>query len=258
MQRGKPHKRETQIWSGKEEPRNEVEPSYCKVEINGHRLQNMAYRVTYEIERTTMNLPNKLTIGRIIMVFVMIGVLLYPYEAMPNFVVNGRPIALVYFFALVIFILASITDFLDGYLARKLNLITNLGKFLDPLADKLLTNSLLILLMITPAWLVETSILRVPAWAVIIMITRDFIVDGIRMIAVTEGKVLAANGFGKVKTFLQIFAIIFYLLNDALFASLSLPSGWSITEITLYIAAIASLLSLVKYLQQGWQFIRHG
>lgn len=205
-----------------------------------------------------MNLPNKLTIGRIIMVFVMIGVLLYPYEAMPNFVVNGRPIALVYFFALVIFILASITDFLDGYLARKLNLITNLGKFLDPLADKLLTNSLLILLMITPAWLVETSILRVPAWAVIIMITRDFIVDGIRMIAVTEGKVLAANGFGKVKTFLQIFAIIFYLLNDALFASLSLPSGWSITEITLYIAAIASLLSLVKYLQQGWQFIRHG
>lgn len=258
MQRGKPHKRETQIWSGKEEPRNEVEPSYCKVEINGHRLQNMAYRVTYEIERTTMNLPNKLTIGRIIMVFVMIGVLLYPYEAMPNFVVNGRPIALVYFFALVIFILASITDFLDGYLARKLNLITNLGKFLDPLADKLLTNSLLILLMITPAWIVETSILRVPAWAVIIMITRDFIVDGIRMIAVTEGKVLAANGFGKVKTFLQIFAIIFYLLNDALFASLSLPSGWSITEITLYIAAIASLLSLVKYLQQGWQFIRHG
>lgn len=205
-----------------------------------------------------MNLPNKLTIGRIIMVFVMIGVLLYPYEAMPNFVVNGRPIALVYFFALVIFILASITDFLDGYLARKLNLITNLGKFLDPLADKLLTNSLLILLMITPAWIVETSILRVPAWAVIIMITRDFIVDGIRMIAVTEGKVLAANGFGKVKTFLQIFAIIFYLLNDALFASLSLPSGWSITEITLYIAAIASLVSLVKYLQQGWQFIRHG
>lgn len=258
MQRGKPHKRETQIWSGKEEPRNEVEPSYCKVEINGHRLQNMAYRVTYEIERTPMNLPNKLTIGRIIMVFVMIGVLLYPYEAMPNFVFNGRPIALVYFFALVIFILASITDFLDGYFARKLNLITNLGKFLDPLADKLLTNSLLILLMITPSWIVETSILRVPAWAVIIMITRDFIVDGIRMIAVTEGKVLAANGFGKVKTFLQIFAIIFYLLNDALFASLSLPSGWSITEITLYIAAIASLLSLVKYLQQGWQFIRHG
>ena len=205
-----------------------------------------------------MNLPNKLTTGRIIMVFVMIGVLLYPYQSMPSFVVNSRPIPLVYLFSLAIFILASITDFLDGYLARKLNLITNLGKFLDPLADKLLTNSLLILLMTTPAWLVETSMLRVPAWAVIIMITRDFTVDGIRMIAVTEGKVLAANVFGKVKTFLQIFAIIFYLLNDALFASLSLPSGWSITEVTLYMAAIASLLSLVKYVQQGWQFIRHG
>jgi CDP-diacylglycerol--glycerol-3-phosphate 3-phosphatidyltransferase len=105
---------------------------------------------------------------------------------------------------------------------------------------------------------VATPILRVPAWAVIIMITRDLTVDGIRMIAVTEGKVLAANVFGKVKTFLQIFAIIFYLLNDALFASLSLPSGWSITELTLYAAAIASLLSLINYVQQGWKFIRHG
>lgn len=205
-----------------------------------------------------MNLPNKLTTGRIIMVFLMIGVLLYPYQTMSNFVVNGRSIPLIYLFSLAIFIVASITDFLDGYLARKLNLITNLGKFLDPLADKLLTNSLLILLMITPAWLVEPSMLRVPAWAVIIMIARDLTVDGIRMIAASEGKVLAANVFGKVKTFLQIFAIIFYLINDALFASLSLPIGWSITEVTLYLAAIASLLSLVKYVQQGWQFIRHG
>jgi CDP-diacylglycerol--glycerol-3-phosphate 3-phosphatidyltransferase len=205
-----------------------------------------------------MNLPNKLTTGRIIMVFVMILVLLYPYQMMPNLVLNGRPIPVVYLFSLIIFILASITDFLDGYLARKLNLITNLGKFLDPLADKLLTNSLLILLMITPVWLIATPMLRVPAWAVIIMITRDLTVDGIRMIAVTEGKVLAANMFGKVKTFFQIFAIIFYLLNDALFASLSLPSGLSIAELTLYIAAFASLLSLVNYVQEGWKFIRHG
>jgi CDP-diacylglycerol--glycerol-3-phosphate 3-phosphatidyltransferase len=205
-----------------------------------------------------MNLPNKLTTGRIIMVFLMVIVLLYPFEVMPNLVFNNRPIPAVYLFSLIIFILASITDFLDGYLARKLKLITNLGKFLDPLADKLLTNSLLILLMITPVWLVATPILRVPAWAVIIMITRDLTVDGIRMIAVSEGKVLAANVFGKVKTFLQIFAIIFYLLNDALFASLSLPIGWSITEVTLYVAAIASLLSLINYVQQGWKFIRHG
>ena len=205
-----------------------------------------------------MNLPNKLTTGRIIMVFLMVIVLLYPFEVMPNLVFNNRPIPAVYLFSFIIFILASITDFLDGYLARKLKLITNLGKFLDPLADKLLTNSLLILLMITPVWLVATPILRVPAWAVIIMITRDLTVDGIRMIAVTEGKVLAANVFGKVKTFLQIFAIIFYLLNDALFASLSLPIGWSITELTLYAAAIASLLSLINYVQQGWKFIRHG
>jgi CDP-diacylglycerol--glycerol-3-phosphate 3-phosphatidyltransferase len=205
-----------------------------------------------------MNLPNKLTTGRIILVFLMMVVLLYPYQTMPNLTINNRLIPVVYFFSLIIFIIASLTDFLDGYLARKLNLITNLGKFLDPLADKLLTNSLLILLMITPVWLNATPMLRVPAWVVIIMITRDLTVDGIRMIAVTEGKVLAANAFGKVKTFLQIFAIIFYLLNDALFASLSLPSGWSITEIMLYIAAIASLLSLINYVQQGWKLIRHG
>jgi CDP-diacylglycerol--glycerol-3-phosphate 3-phosphatidyltransferase len=205
-----------------------------------------------------MNLPNKLTTGRIIIVFLMVIILLFPYQAMPSLVLNGRPIPIVYLVSLFIFILASITDFLDGYLARKLNLITNLGKFLDPLADKLLTNSLLILLMITPMWLVATPMLRVPAWVVIIMITRDLTVDGIRMIAVTEGKVLAANVFGKVKTFLQIFAIIFYLLNDALFASLSLPTGWSITEVTLYVAAIASLMSLINYGRQGWKLIRHG
>jgi CDP-diacylglycerol--glycerol-3-phosphate 3-phosphatidyltransferase len=205
-----------------------------------------------------MNLPNKLTTGRIIMVFVMIAVLLYPYQTMPSIIFNNRPIPMVYLFSLVVFILASITDFLDGYLARKLKLITNLGKFLDPLADKLLTNSLFIFLLITPDWLLVAPILRVPVWAVIIMIIRDFIVDGIRMIAVAEGKVLAANMFGKVKTFLQIFAIIFYLLNDALFAWLGLPPGWSITEMTIYGAAIVSLLSLIKYVQQGWTFLRHG
>lgn len=256
MQRGKPHKRETQIWSGKEEPRIEVEPSYRKIEINGHRLQNMAYRVTNDEEQ--MNLPNRITTFRIILVFFMIGMLLFPYESMDSFTINGRTIPYIYGWTLLIFIIASITDFLDGFLARKLNLITNLGKFLDPLADKLLVNSLFILLMVTPNWLQDVNILRIPSWVLIIMIVRDLTVDGIRMIAVTQGKVLAANVFGKVKTFLQIFAIIFYLTNDGLFSYLNLPIGWSVSEVTLYIAAIASFISLWKYLQQGWQFINHG
>jgi CDP-diacylglycerol--glycerol-3-phosphate 3-phosphatidyltransferase len=153
-----------------------------------------------------MNLPNRITTFRIILVFFMIGMLLFPYESMDSFTINGRTIPNIYGWTLLIFIIASITDFLDGFLARKLNLITNLGKFLDPLADKLLVNSLFILLMVTPNWLQDVNILRIPSWVLIIMIVRDLTVDGIRMIAVTQGKVLAANVFGKVKTFLQIFA----------------------------------------------------
>ncbi|MFZ9782473.1 MAG: CDP-diacylglycerol--glycerol-3-phosphate 3-phosphatidyltransferase, partial [Bacilli bacterium] len=158
-----------------------------------------------------MNLPNKLTVARIILVVLMIGIMLYPFSGMPSLVVNTRPIPALYFLMLILFILASITDFLDGFLARKLKLITNLGKFLDPLADKMLTNSLLILLMVTPSWLIAEPMLRVPAWTVIIMIIRDLAVDGIRMMAVAQGKVLAANPFGKVKTFFQMFAIMFFL-----------------------------------------------
>ena len=205
-----------------------------------------------------MNLPNKLTVARIILVVLMIGIMLYPFSGMPSLVVNTRPIPALYFLMLILFILASITDFLDGFLARKLKLITNLGKFLDPLADKMLTNSLLILLMVTPSWLIAEPMLRVPAWTVIIMIIRDLAVDGIRMMAVAQGKVLAANPFGKVKTFFQMFAIMFFLTNDALFASFNLPIGFSITEITLYVATGASLLSLIAYAVQGWTFIRHG
>jgi CDP-diacylglycerol--glycerol-3-phosphate 3-phosphatidyltransferase len=205
-----------------------------------------------------MNLPNKLTVARIILVVLMIGIMLYPFTGMPSLVVNTRPIPALYFLILILFILASITDFFDGFLARKLKLITNLGKFLDPLADKMLTNSLFILLMVTPSWLIAEPMLRVPAWTVIIMIIRDLAVDGIRMMAVAQGKVLAANPFGKVKTFFQIFAIIFFLTNDALFATLNLPAGFSISEITLYVATGASLFSLIAYAVQGWSFIRHG
>lgn len=205
-----------------------------------------------------MNLPNKLTVARIILVVLMIGIMLYPFSGMPSLVVNTRPIPALYFLILILFIFASITDFLDGFLARKLKLITNLGKFLDPLADKMLTNSLFILLMVTPSWLIAEPMLRVPAWTVIIMIIRDLAVDAIRMMAVAQGKVLAANPYGKVKTVFQMFAIMFFLTNDALFASFNLPIGFSITEITLYVATGASLLSLIAYAVQGWTFIRHG
>lgn len=194
-----------------------------------------------------MNLPNRITIVRFMLVLIMIGIMLFPYETVSNVNLGSTLIPLPYFVALVLFVIASFTDFLDGYLARKLNLVTNFGKFLDPFADKVLTNSAFILLMITPNW-VEIELIRVPAWIVIIMIIRDLAVDGIRMIGVSQGKVIAANKIGKLKTVIQIIAIISVFLNDALFAFLNLPNGFTITDFILYLAALISLISLISYL----------
>jgi len=194
-----------------------------------------------------MNLPNRITIARFILVLIMIGVMLFPYETVSNVNLGSTLIPLPYFVALILFVIASFTDFLDGYLARKLNLVTNFGKFLDPFADKVLTNSAFILLMITPNW-VEIELIRVPAWIVIIMIIRDLAVDGIRMIGVSQGKVIAASKIGKLKTVMQIIAIIFVFLNDAMFAFLNLPNGFTITDFILYLAALISLISLISYL----------
>jgi len=205
-----------------------------------------------------MNLPNKITTVRLILVMIMIGVLIFPYPSMVVVRLGSTDIPLVYLIGLGLFILASITDFLDGYLARKLKLITNLGKFLDPLADKMLTNAAFILLMITPAWL-TIEVIRVPAWIVIIMIVRDLAVDGIRMIGVAQGKVIAANQIGKVKTVVQIIAIIFVFLNDWPFAGLSLPPGFTITEILLYLAGAISFASLIVYLIHNQDIFKdHG
>ncbi|MEY3692445.1 MAG: CDP-diacylglycerol--glycerol-3-phosphate 3-phosphatidyltransferase [Bacillota bacterium] len=194
-----------------------------------------------------MNLPNRITLARFMLVLIMIGVMVFPYETVSNVNLGSTLIPLPYFVALVLFVVASFTDFLDGYLARKLNLVTNFGKFLDPFADKVLTNSAFILLMITPNW-VEIELIRVPAWIVIIMIIRDLAVDGIRMIGVSQGKVIAANKIGKLKTVIQIIAIISVFLNDALFAFLNLPNGFTITDFILYLAALISLISLISYL----------
>ncbi len=194
-----------------------------------------------------MNLPNRITIARFMIVLIMIGVMLFPYETVSNVNLGSTLIPLPYFVALILFVIASFTDFLDGYLARKLNLVTNFGKFLDPFADKVLTNSAFILLMITPNW-VEIELIRVPAWIVIIMIIRDLAVDGIRMIGVSQGKVIAASKIGKLKTVMQIIAIISVFLNDAIFSFLNLPNGLAVTDFILYLAALISLISLISYL----------
>ena len=135
---------------------------------------------------------------------------------------------------LILFAIASFTDYLDGHIARKHNLITSFGKFIDPIADKLLVNTMFILFAVDGV---------VPAVFVLIMIWRDMIVDGLRMNASAKGKVVAAGMMGKVKTVLQMFAIIFLLLNNLPFAFVSLP----VADILFYAAVAVSVASGAEY-----------
>lgn len=139
-----------------------------------------------------MNLPNKLTLLRVFLIPIFVYVLLATYLPFNRYI------------ATAIFIIASLTDFLDGYLARKLNLVTNFGKFMDPLADKLLVCAALICFV---------EIKELPAWIVIIIISREFIITGFRLIAVEANIVLAASWLGKVKTATQMAMIIYISLG---------------------------------------------
>lgn len=188
-----------------------------------------------------MNLPNKITTFRMGCVIVLVFLLLFPWSAcninMP-IVFNG--ISLEYFISFFIFIIASFSDFLDGYIARKYNLVTTYGKFMDPIADKLLVNSTIIILACKHSDLVIVAV---------IMIARDIVVDALRLIAVSKNKVVAANIWGKLKTVAQMVAISFVLLNDFPFVYLSLPVN--ISYIFCYIAGVCSLVSMIVYIYQN-------
>lgn len=147
-----------------------------------------------------MNLPNKLTMLRIILIPIMVVV--YYMNSLDVEAFMG--ISVKYLIIVGVFIIASLTDFLDGYLARKLNLVTTFGKFIDPLADKLLVMAALLLL--ADAGLVWS-------WLVIVILAREFIVSGIRLVAVSEGKVIAASNLGKYKTASTMVAIILLFIS---------------------------------------------
>lgn len=193
-----------------------------------------------------MNLPNKLTVFRIFLVPVLVLVWLFPYEEFNfffmEFDLGGVSLSLLNIILLLIFALASITDMLDGQIARKKNLITTFGKFADPIADKLLVNTTLILLAY------EHTIPIVP---VVIMLARDTIVDGCRMIASQSGIVVAAGILGKVKTVSQMVAIILFLINNLPFEIWNLP----IADVVLWFAALVSLMSGYSYFIQLKDYI---
>lgn len=186
-----------------------------------------------------MNLANKLTIIRIFLVpifLIFIAVKGIPYGT---------------FIATFIFILASLTDKLDGYIARSRNQITNFGKFMDPLADKLLVTSALISL-------VELHV--VPAWAAIIIIAREFAVSGLRTIAAAEGKVIAASWWGKIKTVIQIIAIVLLLLQVNITTSAYLTTliesssiwNWFFSYVPGWMLDISVVVTLIS----GWDYFR--
>jgi len=178
-----------------------------------------------------VNLPNKLTILRALLVPVFVFFMLFPAE-------NDLLFRLI---AEVIFCLASFTDFLDGYIARKRKLVTNFGKFMDPLADKLLVCAALIC-MIPLSYL--------PAWYVIILISREFIISGFRLIAVEQNLVIAASYFGKFKTVSQMFMIILLILQ--------VPALSLVTEILVYLSLALTIISLMDYLYKNRRVLEEG
>jgi len=187
-----------------------------------------------------MNLPNKLTVFRIILIPVFL-ILLLPVNdgkiLLPIPSELGRTIAA------IVFVTASFTDYLDGAIARKSNAITTFGKFLDPIADKLLVTSALIALI---------QLGDISAWAAIIIIAREFIVTGIRIIAASDGVVIAASNKGKAKTFIQMLAVFFILLRDFPF---SLFINFPIGKVLLWIAVILTIYSGYDYLRTNWDRI---
>lgn len=177
-----------------------------------------------------MNTPNKLTMLRVILIPFFVFFMLSSVAGE-----SGKWIAL------VIFVVASLTDTLDGYLARRDNLVTNFGKFMDPLADKLLVCSALICLI---------QLGQLPAWMVIIIVSREFIISGFRLVAAEQGIVIAASYWGKFKTTFQMIAVVLMILN---FEALSV-----VTLICTWAALILTIISLVDYIAKNHKVLTEG
>ena len=169
-----------------------------------------------------MNLPNKLTVARVVLIpFFVFFLLIDPSNEVFKWT------------ALAIFIVASLTDMLDGKIARKYNLITDFGKFMDPLADKPLVCSAMI-------GLIELG--RIPSWIVIIIIAREFTISGFRLIAADNGRVIAASYWGKFKTTFQMIMVILMIAN------IQIPWVQVLTQIIMWIALALTIISLIDYL----------
>ena len=178
-----------------------------------------------------MNMPNKLTTLRVLLVPLFVFFLLLEHGQNHTF----RMISL------LIFVVASLTDFIDGRMARKHNMVTDFGKFMDPLADKLLVCSALICLIDLDA---------IPAWMVVVIISREFIISGFRLVASDNGVVIAASYWGKFKTTFQMIAVILMILDIPVLAPATTACTW--------IALILTIISLVDYIAKNYQILLKG
>ena len=198
-----------------------------------------------------MNLPNRLTLFRFVLAFILIFLYVFPFSSLGISVVEipTTGFNVIDLVCTILFIVASITDLLDGNIARKRNLVTNFGKFMDPLADKFLVNSSLILLAVYKSNLL-------PAIIVILMIGRDLAVDGMRFIASSKGEVIAANIYGKLKTVVQMVVIPVIFLNGFPFNYLLKEYTFILTIVFASIALFFSLLSGIIYIYRGRKFLK--
>jgi CDP-diacylglycerol--glycerol-3-phosphate 3-phosphatidyltransferase len=178
-----------------------------------------------------MNLPNKLTLLRVCLIPFFVFFLLF----------DGGQNQTYRYISTAIFIVASLTDLLDGKIARKYNLVTNFGKFMDPLADKLLVCSALIGL---------TQLGQIPAWMVILIISREFIISGFRLVASDNGVVIAASYWGKFKTTFQMISVVLLILK--------IPALALVTNICLWIALVLTVVSLADYIIKNRKVLTEG
>jgi len=191
-----------------------------------------------------MNLPNKITVSRICLIPLFMIIMLVKFN-WGQVHLLGTVIPVTHLVGAIVFIIASTTDWIDGHLARKYHLVTNMGKFLDPLADKLLVST---------AFIILVDLGYADSWIVIIIIAREFAVTGLRLLLAGEGEVVAANMLGKIKTWTQIVAISSLLLHNIIFEAVSFPFD----QLALWVALIFTIWSGGDYFAKNMHVFKNS